>query len=67
MTRPADPTTAAPSALVDHDQAAALDRLRAAFGPVEVLAVRTDAEPGPACASGSAGVQGCLLDPAVTL
>jgi hypothetical protein len=57
------PCRAAVLASVDADQAAALDRLRAAFGPVEVLAVCApdpDPDAGPERAPGL--VQGCLLD-----
>jgi hypothetical protein len=48
-----DPAHAGP------DVAAALDRVRAAFGPVQVLEVRAHAtDPGPAPQPGL--VQGCL-------
>jgi len=53
------PATAAP-APVGPDVAAALARVRAAFGPVEVIAVRAHApEPDPAPEAGP--VQGRLL------
>ena len=65
MTPPPRPSwhaapSAAPLAPVDGDQAAALDRLGAALGPVEVVEVRAyelGAPPGP----GGAAVQGCLF------
>jgi hypothetical protein len=60
MTHPVHPTVATP-ALVDHEQAAALERLRAAFGPVQVVTVHPH-DPQPDLTSAPDGVQGCLLD-----
>jgi hypothetical protein len=66
MTRRPRPA-AVPLAAVDGDQAAALDRLRAAVGPVEVLAVRAhDPQPAQPPTSKPGPVQGRLLDQEAT-
>ena len=61
MTRPARPRRPATTLVpVDAEQAAALDRVRASFGPVEVLDIRAhhpSEPPGP----GGVPMQGCLF------